>query len=104
MLRTMADGYKVQALAGTRLSAWALLHAATRAPAVALQLDHELGSLEPGRQADLGVWDWAVGPVAERRDALARELHERVFAWVTLGDERNLAESWVAGRRRHARA
>ncbi|WP_395704037.1 guanine deaminase [Aquabacterium sp.] len=104
MLRTMADGYKVQALAGTRLSAWALLHAATRGAAQALQLDHEIGSLEPGRLADVALWDWAVGPVAQRRDSLAHELHERVFAWVTLGDERNLAECWVAGQRRYVRA
>ncbi|HSW05879.1 guanine deaminase, partial [Aquabacterium sp.] len=104
MLRTMADGYKVQALAGTKLSAWALLHAATRGAALALRLSHEIGSLEPGLMADVGLWDWAVGPVAQRRHGLARELHEQAFAWVTLGDERNLAESWVGGRRRYTRA
>ena len=103
MLRTMADGYKVQALAGTRLSAWALLHAATRGPAQALRLGHEIGTLEPGLMADVAVWDWAVGDVARHRDSLARTLHERVFAWMTLGDERNLVETWVAGQRRWAR-
>lgn len=99
MLRTMADGYKVQAMAGTRLSAWALLHTATRGAAQALGLGHEIGTLAPGTLADLCVWAPAVGAVARHRDALARELHERVFAWVTLGDERNLIETWVAGRR-----
>lgn len=103
MHRTMADGYKVQALAGTKLSAWALLHAATRAAAHALRLGHEIGSLEPGCAADFCVWDWAVGSVAERRHAVARELHEKVFAWITLGDERNLVESWVGGIRRYQR-
>jgi guanine deaminase len=103
MHRTMADGYKVQALSGTRLSAWALLHAATRGAAEALRLDDEIGSLEPGRMADLAVWDWAVGPVARRRDAVARELHERVFAWVMLGDERCLVQTWVGGVMRHMR-
>ena len=103
MLRTMADGYKVQALAGQRITAWALLHAATRGAAMALRLGHEIGSLQPGAMADVCLWDLAVGPVARRRDSLARELHERLFAWVTLGDERNLVESWVAGVRRHVR-
>ena len=103
MLRNMADGYKVQALAGTRLTAWALLHAATRGAAQALQLDHEIGRLEPGLVADLTLWDWAATPLAQRRDGLARALHERVFAWVILGDERNLVETWVAGQCRHAR-
>ena len=101
MLRNLADGYKLQAMAGQRLSAWALLHAATRGAAQALQLGHEIGSFEHGLMADACLWDWAVGPVALRRDGLARELHERVFAWMMLGDERNLVESWVGGVRRY---
>ncbi len=103
MQRTMADGYKVQALSGTRPSAWALLHACTRGAAQALRLGDEIGSLEPGRMADLTLWDWASGPVALRRDELARDLHERVFAWVMLADERNLIETWVAGMQRFVR-
>ncbi len=97
MLRTMADGYKVQAMAGNRLTAWALLHAATRGAAQALRLGSEIGMLEPGLMADVCVWDRAVGAVAQRRDSLAHGLHERLFAWVTLGDERNLVEAWVGG-------
>ncbi|HEY1092348.1 MAG TPA: guanine deaminase [Burkholderiaceae bacterium] len=99
MQRTLADGYKVQALAGQRLSAWSALYAATRGAARALQLDAEIGSFDTGRMADVCVWDWARGPVAEARDAVARELHERVFAWMTLSDERNLVATYVAGRR-----
>ena len=104
MLRTLADGYKVQALGGRRLSAWGALHGATRGAALALDLGDEIGSLEPGRAADICVWDWAVGPVAARRMEVARDLHERVFAWMTLGDERNLAATYVAGTRRYERA
>ena len=98
-LRSLADAYKVQAMAGQRLTAWKALHAATLGAATALQLADEIGSLEPGRMADVCVWDWAAGPVAQRRLAVARELHEKVFAWMTLGDERNLAATYVAGRR-----
>jgi len=97
MLRTLADGYKVQAMAGHRLTAWSALYAATRGAARALHLDTEIGSLEPGRLADVCLWDRAVGEVAERRLAVARDLHEAVFAWMLLGDERNLVASWVAG-------
>jgi guanine deaminase len=69
--------------------------------------------------ADVCLWDWASGPVAARRDAMALQrlggapsathvpdaaaLHERVFAWLTLGDERNLVQTWVAGRCRYIR-
>ena len=97
MLRTMAAAYQVQALAGTRVTAWALLHAATRGAAQALRLGHEMGSLEAGCMADFCLWSPAVGAVATRRAALARTLHERIFAWLTLGDERNLVETWVGG-------
>lgn len=98
--RNMQDAYKIQALRGERLTAWAALHAATRGAAQALQLGDEIGGLSAGQTADICVWDWAAGPVARARDAVARELHERVFAWMTLADERNLAACYVAGRPR----
>lgn len=98
LLRTMGDAYKVQAIAGERLTAWKALHAATLGAAQGLRLDDEIGSLEVGRAADVCVWDWAVDPVSKRRLAVARSLHERVFAWMTLGDDRNLVEAFVAGR------
>ena len=103
-LRTLAEAYKVQALAGERLTAWKGLHAATLGAATALHLAHEIGSFDVGCTADVCVWDWAVGPVAANRMARATTLHERVFAWITLGDDRNLVEAWVAGERRHVRA
>ena len=48
MLRNMADAYKIQALAGERLTAWTALHAATRGAAKALGLEGEIGSLDVG--------------------------------------------------------
>jgi guanine deaminase len=103
MIRTMADAYKVQAMAGHRLTAWKALYSATLGSAQALLLADEIGSFEPGRMADVCVWDWASGLVAERRMAVARNLHERVFAWMTLADDRNLVEAWVAGSVRYRR-
>jgi guanine deaminase len=99
MQRTLADAYKIQALAGQRLTAWKGLYAATRGAARALGLDAEIGSFDAGRMADVCVWDWAVGPVAQARMDVARGLHERVFAWMTLSDERNLAAAYVGGAR-----
>ena len=105
--RTLAEAYKVQALRGTRLNAWTALHAATRGAAEALGLAHEIGHLEAGMLADLALWHWAHGPVAAHRDAVAtgavpglaaQPLHARVFAWMTLADERNLTATYVAGR------
>jgi guanine deaminase len=79
-----------------------LLHAATRGAARALGLAHEIGSLEPGAVADVCVWRWAGTPLAQRRQEVARDLHDRLFAWITSGDERDLVETRVAGRRVHA--
>ena len=104
MLRTMADAYKVQAMAGQRLTAWAALHAATRGAARALRLEAEIGALEPGASADVCVWDWAADPVAQRRMAVARSLHEQAFAWITMADDRNLVAAFVAGVAQHRRA
>jgi guanine deaminase len=104
LIKTMGDAYKVQAMAGQRLTAWKALHAATLAPAQSLLLAHEIGSLEAGRMADVCVWDWATDPVSKRRMEVARSLHERAFAWMTLADDRNLVQAWVGGRLRHQRS
>ncbi len=103
MLRTAADAYKVQALRGARLSAWKALYTATLGAAQGLGLSGEVGSFEPGCMADVVAWDWAVGEVAAHRQAVARDLHERVFAWMTQGDERNVVATFVAGRLVHER-
>jgi guanine deaminase len=102
--RNLLDGYKVQALLGHRLSAWVGLHAATRGAAESLGLAPEIGHFGIGTLADVCVWDWAVGPVAEAREAVVRSLHERVFAWMALSDERNLVASYIAGQPRFLRS
>jgi len=104
LLRTMADAYKVQALRGERLSAWKALHTATRGAALALGLEREIGSLDVGCVADLAVWQYAAGSVASVRDAAASSLHERMFALMMLGDERNVVATFVAGQRLYAAA
>ncbi|HWP20449.1 MAG TPA: guanine deaminase [Burkholderiaceae bacterium] len=103
MQRTLAEAYKVQAMRGVRLPAWKALYTATLGGARALRLDHEIGSLEPGRLADLCVWDWACGPVDRHRLSVTRQPHEKLFAWMTLSDERHLVEAYVAGHPRHRR-
>ena len=104
MQRNLLDGYKVQALAGQRLSAWSGLYAATRGAAEALGLADEIGHFGAGTLADLCVWDWAVGPVAKARDAVVTGLHERVFAWLGLSDDRNLHSAYVAGVQKISRS
>lgn len=99
MLRTMAEAYKVLQLQGQSLSAFAALHAITRGNAKALKLDHLIGSLAPGHEADLVVLDPAATRVMAHRLETARDLAEELFVLVTLGDERNVAATYVMGER-----
>jgi guanine deaminase len=103
MQRTLAAAYSVQALQGQRLTAWAALHTATRGAAEALHLQHEIGALEPGLMADVCLWDWSRGTLDGQRIARAQSLHEKVFAWLMLSDERHLAATFVAGAPRYTR-
>ena len=54
------------ALAGTKLTAWALLHAATHGAANALGLGHEIGSLEGGATATSVAGVFAAEDVADQ--------------------------------------
>ncbi len=114
LLRSMADAYRVAALrrdmqqhagatgaAPAPLTAFTALHAATRGAAHALQLSHEIGSLEPGLMADFTVWRWSVNTLQAQRQARAHSLHERLFAWMMGADEQHLRGTWVAGAKRH---
>ena len=97
MLRTMAEAYKVLQLQGQSLSAFAALHAITRGNAVALGLDHLIGSFEQGREADVVVLDTAATRAMAHRLETVRDLAEELFVLVTLGDERNVAATYVMG-------
>ncbi len=54
-------------------------------------------------QPHLLTLDWASTPVMQHRVDLAQDLHERLFAWMTLGDERLLQAAYVAGVPRYQR-
>jgi guanine deaminase len=98
MLRTMDEAYKVAQLQGQRLSALRAFYLATLGGARALRLDDRIGSFAPGREADFIVLDPDATPLLSRRMKLARTLEERLFAWMILGDERSVRETWIAGK------
>ena len=63
-----------------------------------LGLDAEIGTLEPGRWADLVVLDPTATPVLKDRDALSNQLDDTLFALAILGDDRAVRATYVAGR------
>jgi len=97
MLRTMAEAYKVLQLQGQSLPALDALHAITRGNAVALGLDHLIGSFGPGREADVVVLDTGATRAMAHRMETVRDLAEELFVLVTLGDERNVVATYVMG-------
>jgi guanine deaminase len=98
MLRTAAEGYKVLQLQGISLPALAAFDLMTRRNAEHLGLGGEIGSLEPGRAADLVVLDARATPaMAHRMEAVAGDLEDELFVLMTLGDDRAVRATYVAG-------
>ena len=86
-------------LRGRTPTAHELFHLATRGNAVNLGLDEDIGTLDPGRWADLVVLDPAATPVLEARHALSANLEDALFALAVLGDDRAVRATHVVGRR-----
>lgn len=99
MLRTLDEGYKVLQLRGQRLNPLASFHMATRGNAEALGLGGRIGSIEAGADADLVVLDARATPTMRMRMATVETLGEELFLLQTLGDDRAIAEVYVAGAR-----
>lgn len=99
MLRTLDEGYKVLQLRGQRLNPFASFHMATRGNAEALGLEGTIGSIAPGMAADLVVLDSAATPTMRMRHATMSTLAEELFLLQTMGDDRAIAEVYVAGAR-----
>ncbi|HEY1609697.1 MAG TPA: guanine deaminase, partial [Paraburkholderia sp.] len=103
MLQTMNEAHKVARMGGHHLSATRMFWLATAGAAAALDLADKIGTLASGSEADFLVLDPAATPLLARRTARAESLEELLFAFATLGDDRALFETCVAGERVHGR-
>ncbi|MGU3496459.1 guanine deaminase [Xanthobacteraceae bacterium A53D] len=97
-LATMGAAYQVAALNGHRLDALRAFYLATLGGAHALHLDHRLGQLAPGHDADICVLDLKATELLALRTARAENIADQLFALMTLGDDRTVAATYVAGR------
>lgn len=100
MLRTAAEGYKVMQLRGQSLPALKAFDQMTRGNAAAIGETDEIGRIEPGLAADLLVLDARATPaMAHRMEAVMDDLEEELFVLMTMGDDRSVSATYVAGRR-----
>jgi guanine deaminase len=99
LLRTASEAYKVLHLREQALPAMRALWLATLGAAEALYLEREIGNFEPGKEADFVVLDFAGSSLTARRTAAAESIEEKLFALMTLADDRNIAATYVLGQK-----
>jgi guanine deaminase len=102
LLRTINEAYKIAALNATPITAFEALYLATLGGARALGLEDRIGSLEAGREADIVVLDPKATSLLAFREARSRSLEETLFVLMTLGDDRAVRATYVAGALVHA--
>lgn len=97
MLKTLDEFYKVQQLTGNRLDPLTSIYMATRGNAEALLMETEFGTMAPGTYADLVVLDARATPAMRVKMERVETLAEELFLLQTLGDDRAVAETYIAG-------
>jgi len=97
MLQTLAEGYKILQLRGQRLHPLRAFHWITRGNAVALGLADRIGTLEAGTEADIVVLNAHATDAMALRMERAETLSEELFVLQMMGDDRAIAEVYVAG-------
>jgi guanine deaminase len=97
MLDTAAEAYKIMQLQNQKLPALVAFHMITRGNALALGLEKEIGTISPGTFADLVVLDARATPAMAHRMEIARNLEEELFLLMTLGDDRSIRQTYIAG-------
>lgn len=96
-LDTMREAYFTARRLDENFSAFDAFYLATLGSARALRLSGSIGALGPGMDADILIIDPAATPVMARRQATARDIEERLFALMMLGDDRSVVAVYVRG-------
>lgn len=99
VFRQLGEAYKVAMLQDHNLTAIRSLYMATRGAAEALHLEHTIGSIAPGYEADLAVIDLKPTEFAEWRLQFSDDIVKKLFVLMTLGLDNNNRATYVAGRK-----
>jgi len=103
LLNVLGDAYKVGMLQGYKIGAFRGFYLATRGAAEALYLDDRLGSFDPGKEADLVVFDLRSNPTLANRNGTSTahsldEIAYKAFGLITVGGTDSVAATYVAGK------
>jgi len=103
ILATLNEAYKAAQLNSYALSAGHAYYVATRGTAHAMYLEDKIGSIAPGMEADIVVLDMKSTPIIEYRMQFAKDFEEALFIQMTLGDDRAVQATYVAGKLQYSR-
>ena len=101
MLKTLDEAYKVLQLRNQVLNPLKSFCMMTLGNARALQLEHQIGTLEQGSEADIVVINPHATPAMALRMETVRSLAEELFVLQTMADDRAIAAVYAAGRACH---
>jgi guanine deaminase len=97
LLKTLNEAYKVSQMTGQTLTSMQAFYLATLGGAKSLYLDHCLGNLEVGKEADFVVLDLRATPLMKRRMSVSDSIEDSLFALMMLGDDRAIHATFVMG-------
>ncbi|MBW4709978.1 guanine deaminase [Roseobacter sp. YSTF-M11] len=97
MLQTLNEGYKILQVQNQKLHALRAFDWITRGNADVLGLSDKIGTLDAGTEADIVVLDAWATPAMQLRMDRAETLDEELFVLQIMGDDRAIAQTYVAG-------
>ncbi|GGZ95838.1 guanine deaminase [Streptomyces subrutilus] len=103
LLATMNEAYKVAELCNYPLDSVKAFFLATLGGARALGIDHQVGSLEAGHEADFVVLDPRATPLLAQRTSRVGDIEELLFVLAVMGDDRTVRATYVNGALAHDR-
>jgi len=98
---TLNEAYKVAQLRSYALHPYEGFYWLTLGNAKALKLDDEIGNFEVGKMADFIVLDPKAITLVDYRFQQCQKLWEKLFLLMTLGDERLISHTVIAGECRY---
>lgn len=102
--KNMADAYKICQLRGYSLNPLEAFYLSSCGAAQALHLDAFIGHLEAGYEADFVVINADTHPFIQQRLKSCSNIEEELFVYMTCGDERLIAKTYIAGQLQYQRA